>query len=155
MSIQTSTEAGIPPGFGQRLKEERKRLKMSQADLALIGGCQRLAQLQYEAETTAPTTRYLSAIAAAGVDLSYLILGVRFGEGGLTPEQAHRIEDKAFDWIRRCAEAQPDGKLSADTHVMLFKLFRGCLTQVELGQLPADFDPASLIAGQVVVLGKK
>lgn len=155
MSIQTSLGTGIPPGFGQRLKEERKRLKMSQADFALIGGCQRLAQLQYEAEATAPTTRYLSAIAAAGVDLAYLILGVRIGEGSLTPEQAHRVEDKAFDWIRRCADAQPDGKLSADTHEMLFKLFRGYLTQVELGQLPAGFDPVALIAGQVAGLGKK
>jgi len=155
MSLQTSTAIGIPPGLGERLKEERKRLKMSQAQLAEAGGIQRLAQLQYEAETTAPTTRYLSSIAAAGVDLSYLILGVRFGEGGLTPEQALRVEDMAFEWIQKCADIQPDRRLSADTHKMLFRLFRGYLTQVERGQLPADFDPTTLITGQLAVLGKK
>lgn len=158
MSLQTSTATSFPPfppGFGERLKEERKRLKMSQAQFAEAGGIQRLAQLQYEAETTAPTTRYLSAIAAAGADLSYLVLGIRFGQGGLAPDQAQRVEDRAFEWIQKCADSQPDGRLSADTHKMLFKLFRGYLTQVERGQLPADFDPTTLISGQVAVLGKK
>lgn len=155
MSVQTSTATGIPPGFGQRLKEERKRLKMSQSDLAQVGGCQRLAQLQYEAEATAPTTRYLNAVGAVGVDLAYLILGVRFGEGALTAEQAKRVEDQAFDWIAKCARTQPDGKLSPDTHKMLFRLFRGCLTQIELGQLPADFDPTVLIASQTGALANE
>lgn len=153
MSLQTSTTTGIPFGFGQRLKEERKRLKMSQADFAQIGGCKRLAQLQYEAETTAPTTRYLNAIAAAGADLAYLILGIHFGEGGLTPEQARRVEDKAFDWIAKCAQTQPDGRFTPETSKMLFKLFRGYLSQVELGQLPADFDPMTLMSGQGLTVG--
>lgn len=155
MSLQTSTAMGIPPGFGQRLKTERLRLQLSQAQLAEAGGIQRLAQLQYESEATAPTTRYLSAIATAGVDLSYLILGIRLGDGDLTPEQTQRVEDRAFDWIQKCAEGQPDGKLSADSHKMLFKLFRGYLTQVELGQLPATFDPTTLISGQLAKVGKR
>lgn len=155
MSLQTSTAMGIPLGFGQRLKTERQRLQLSQAQLAEAAGIQRLAQLQYESETTAPTTRYLSAIATAGVDLSYLILGIRLGEGGLTPEQRLCVEDKAFDWIEKCAEGQPDGKLSADSYKMLFKLFRGYLTQVELGQLPADFDPTALISGHLAMGGKR
>jgi transcriptional regulator with XRE-family HTH domain len=154
MSIQRSSISGIPPGFGQRLKEERKRLNMSQADFAEIAGCQRLAQLQYESEATAPTTRYLSAIGAAGVDLSYLILGLRFGQGILTPEQALNVEDKTFEWIEQCAQRLPDGKLGTETYKMLFKLFRGLLTQVELGQLPADFDPTLLISSEVRASGK-
>lgn len=155
MSTQTSTSAGIPPGFGQRLRDERKRLKLSQADLAQAGGVQRLAQLQYESEATAPTTRYLSAISQAGVDLSYLMLGIRLGEGGLSPEQSRRAEDKAFEWIQRCASLQPDGKFSPETYQMLFKLFRGFLTQVELGELPADFDPMTLIVSRLPALRKK
>lgn len=154
MSIQSSSISGIPPGFGQRLKEERKRLNMSQEHLAQIGGCQRLAQLQYESEATAPTTRYLSAIAAAGVDLSYLILGVHLWEGSLTPEQSLRVEDKTFDWLEQCALRQPDGKLNPETYKMLFRLFRGLLTQVELGQLPSDIDPTFLISSQVKVSRK-
>lgn len=155
LSLQISTAMGIPPGFGQRLKEERLRLKLSQAELAEAGGIQRLAQHQYESEATAPTTRYLSAISTAGADLSYLVLGIRLGEGRLTPEQTQRVEDKAFEWIQKCAESQPDGKFSVDTHKMLFKLFRGYLTQVETGQLPADLDPAALISGQAVIPGNR
>jgi transcriptional regulator with XRE-family HTH domain len=154
MSIQSSSITGIPAGFGQRLKEERKRLNLSQADFAEIAGCQRLAQLQYESEATAPTTRYLSAIASAGVDLSYLILGMRFGEGILTPEQTLHVEDKTFEWIEHCARRQPDGKLGPEAYKMLFRLFRGLLTQVELGQLPADLDPTLLISSQVSAPGK-
>lgn len=155
MSIQTHPATGIPSGFGARLKEERKRLKLSQVELAQIGGVQRLAQLQYEAEATAPTTRYLSAIATAGVDLSYLVLGLRFSDGQLTPEQMLRVEDTAFDMIQRCADSQSEGRLDAMTSKMLFKLFRSLLTQVELGQLPADFDPTEAIVGQVAAIGKK
>ncbi len=153
MNIQTSTSNGIPDGFGERLREERKRLGLNQGQLAEIAGCQRLAQLQYENESSVPTIRYLNAIAAAGVDLAYLVLGIHFGSGSLTNEQSQRIEDKAFELIEKCAKSQPDGKFSPDTHKMLFKLFRGYLTQVELGQLPADFDPLTLISNQFGVAG--
>lgn len=156
MSLQTSTTTGIPPGFGERLREERKRLKMNQTQLAEAGGIQRLAQLQYEAEATAPTTRYLSSIGSAGVDLAYLILGVRFGEDELTPAQAARVEEMAFEWVQKSADTQPEGKLSAETFRLLFTLFRGYLTKVELGQQPSDIElPALLISGQVAELGRR
>jgi len=153
MNIQTSTSSGIPDGFGQRLREERKRLGLSQQQLAEIAGCQRLAQLQYENDSSVPTIRYLNAIAVAGVDLSYLVLGIRFGNTSLSSEQLQRVEDKVFELIEECAKSQPDGKLSPDSHKMLFKLFRGYLTQVELGQLPAEFDPLALISNQFGVAG--
>jgi hypothetical protein len=89
----------------------------------------------------------------AGVDLSYLILGIRFGGASLSSEQLQRVEDKVFELIEKCAKSQPDGKLSPDSHKMLFKLFRGYLTQVELGQLPDEFDPLALISNQFGVAG--
>lgn len=150
MSIQMTTNSGIPTGFGLRLKAERKRLGLSQAQLAEIGGIGRLAQVQYESEATSPTTRYLSAIASAGIDLAYLVLGIRFDEGGLTPEKAQEVEDRAFDWVQKYAQQQPDGKLSAETHKILFRLCRGCLTQMAQGKLPADLDLMALINGQGV-----
>lgn len=148
MTLQTFTSTGIPEGFGQRLREERKRLGLNQQQLAEVAGCQRLAQLQYENDASVPTIRYLNAISLAGVDLAYLVLGIRFGTATLSDEQALHIEDKVFDLIDKCAKSQPDGKLSPDSHKMLFRLFRGYLTQVELGQLPADFDPLALINNQ-------
>lgn len=69
--------SGIAPGIGKRLREERKRLRKTQADFANIGGVKRLAQVSYEKENTDPSLAYLSRIAAAGADLMYLIFGIR------------------------------------------------------------------------------
>lgn len=157
MSIQSSTlrENGIPAGFGLRLKEERKRLKLSQAELAQIGGVGRLAQSQYESEATAPTTRYLSAIGAAGIDLAYLLLGAKLETGVLSPEQQDRVERRAFDWVEMCAETQADGRMSAETRRFLYQIIKSVLVQIELGRLPADFDTNVLMSQQIAHLGKR
>lgn len=156
MSIQISTSKvmGIPAGFGQRLKEERKRLELSQTELAQVGGVGRLAQSQYESEVTAPTTRYLSAIGAAGIDLTYLVLGVKLEAGSLTSEQLDRVERKAFEWVEVYAEAQADGRLSAETRRFMYQIFRSFWVQVELGKLPADLDPKMFMSQQMANLKK-
>lgn len=147
MSLQTLTSSanGIPTGFGLRLKEERKRLKLSQADLAKVGGVGRIAQHQYESETTAPTTRYLSAISAAGIDLAYLVLGTRSETGGLTWEQRDRVEEKAFEWVEIFAQSQKDKRLDAKSMRLAYQIFRGFWIQVELGKLPSNLDPKMLM----------
>jgi len=147
MSVQTSTSEanGIPAGLGQRLKEERKRLKWSQTEMGQIGGIGRLAQLQYESEATAPTTRYLSLIGARGVNLAYVVLGIRLEDAALSPEQLNRVENRAFEWVEKIADAQPDKRLSAETRRFLYQTIRGVLVQVELGRLPEDFDANVLL----------
>lgn len=143
-------KGGIPPGFGQRLKEERKRLGKTQAELAEAGGVRRLSQIQYESETTTPSMRYLSGIAAAGVDLAYLILGLQLGSGAsLTPEQDERIEKKAFALVEMYARTQRGGQLDPEMRWFLYRVLERCLRQVEIGTLPADFDPATLLPGAI------
>jgi transcriptional regulator with XRE-family HTH domain len=61
--------------FSLRLKQERRRLRMSQTELAALGGVQAQAQLHYEKGSRRPNSDYLIAIAAAGVDVQYLITG--------------------------------------------------------------------------------
>ena len=149
-SLQMSSKVwkgGIPPGMGLRLKEERKRLGKTQEELAEAGGVRRLSQIQYENETTAPSTRYLSGIAAAGVDLSYVLLGLRLKTGQLTHEQEERIDKKAFAMIERYAQIQPNGQLNAETRRVLYRVLQSCLIQIELGRLPPEFDPATLLPG--------
>jgi transcriptional regulator with XRE-family HTH domain len=131
----------IPKGFGERLKAERKRLMLSQTELAEIGGVGRLAQSQYESEQSAPTTRYLSAISGAGVNLTYLVLGMRPESTALTPEQLDRVESKAFEWVEIYSDAQSSGKLSAESRRLMYQVFRNLLAQVELGEIPADLAP--------------
>lgn len=155
VQIPTHMSVGIPPGFGLRLKEERKRLRLNQAELAQIGGIGRLAQLQYESEATAPTTRYLSAIGAIGVDLVYLVANIRLEADGLGLEQRERVERRAFEWVETCAETQTSGKMSAEARHILYKIIRDVLIQMELGTLPENFDTGLLMSQKIGNLIKR
>ena len=62
---------------GERLREERERLGLSQTDFAAIGGLKKLAQISYEQDKRSPDGGYFAAIAAAGADVQYIITGER------------------------------------------------------------------------------
>lgn len=64
-------------GFSDRLKEERKRLGLSQADMAAAGGVGLNSQSNYENGHRSPDAVYLERIASLGVDIGYLVLGSR------------------------------------------------------------------------------
>ena len=66
-----------PSSFGSRLREERDRLQLSQAELASTGGVARTTQHIYEADVRAPDVDYLEAVRQVGVDVVYLLLGER------------------------------------------------------------------------------
>ncbi|TNC77535.1 helix-turn-helix transcriptional regulator [Janthinobacterium lividum] len=61
--------------IGEILKEERQRLGMNQDDFAAVGGLKRRAQTLYEQNERAPDALYLRALAAIGVDVSYILTG--------------------------------------------------------------------------------
>ncbi|WP_034392806.1 XRE family transcriptional regulator [Comamonas thiooxydans] len=63
--------------FSTRLKSERKRLGMNQAELGAAAGVTKGAQLNYESGERSPNVEYLQAVAAAGVDVVYALTGVR------------------------------------------------------------------------------
>lgn len=60
---------------GKRLREERKRLGFNQAEFGAIGGVQKRSQIDYEKDRRSPDANYLFAVAAAGVDVNYVITG--------------------------------------------------------------------------------
>lgn len=61
--------------FFDRLKEERKRIGLNQEDFAALGGVKKGAQFNYENGSRTPDSDYLTAVAAAGVDVLYLLTG--------------------------------------------------------------------------------
>ncbi len=61
--------------IGNRLKEERARIGLTQEKMALAGGIQKRAQARYEAGERCPDGHYLSAIAEIGVDVNYVLTG--------------------------------------------------------------------------------
>jgi transcriptional regulator with XRE-family HTH domain len=63
--------------FSSRLREERKRLGLSQEALAELGGVKLNAQSNYETGKRAPDSDYLARVAAHGVDVAYLFSGQR------------------------------------------------------------------------------
>ncbi|WP_261842055.1 helix-turn-helix domain-containing protein [Aliamphritea ceti] len=63
--------------IGARLKEERLRLNVSQQVFAGFGGVARNAQSNYEKGLRMPDAGYLSAIAAEGADVQYILTGKR------------------------------------------------------------------------------
>ncbi|MBJ9298955.1 helix-turn-helix domain-containing protein [Citrobacter freundii] len=66
--------------IGERLKEERVRLGLSQAALGEIGGVRKQAQLNYEKGERNPDSAYLSAIAKFGADIQFIVTGTRSAE---------------------------------------------------------------------------
>jgi transcriptional regulator with XRE-family HTH domain len=61
----------------ERLREERERLGLSQTEFGQIGGVKKVAQINYEKGVRQPDAAYLAAIAAAGVDVLYVLTGQR------------------------------------------------------------------------------
>lgn len=66
--------------FSKRLREERKRLKLNQNDFGALSGVTLDTQSNYETGKRNPDSAYLSAIAKHGVDVGYILTGVRSGE---------------------------------------------------------------------------
>lgn len=63
--------------LGSLLREERVRLGMTQAAFAEACGVAKRAQIHYESDERVPSATYLSAAAALGVDVNYLLTGAR------------------------------------------------------------------------------
>ncbi|MBF0214854.1 MAG: helix-turn-helix transcriptional regulator, partial [Magnetococcales bacterium] len=62
-----------------RLKEERKKMRLNQTAFGSLGGVVLATQSDYELGKSYPDARYLAAIATAGADVSYILTGVRTG----------------------------------------------------------------------------
>ena len=63
--------------LGSRLKEERKRLGLSQQDFGSIGGVEANAQGKYESGERIPRSDYLAALGKKGIDIMYVLSGER------------------------------------------------------------------------------
>jgi len=88
--------------IGQRLREERLRLGMSQEEFGVMGGVTKRAQLNYETGIRSPDTNYLFTIASIGeVDVQYVITGKRS-----TPV-TETLSDKELSLLGGYRQAKP------------------------------------------------
>jgi transcriptional regulator with XRE-family HTH domain len=61
--------------IGSRLRQERKRLGLSQREMGQLGGVAANAQGKYESGERVPKADYLAALANSGVDILYVLTG--------------------------------------------------------------------------------
>lgn len=76
--------------FSARLKEERKRLKLTQKQLAAMLDITEQAQVAYEKDRLPQFAGYLEALVRLGIDVAYVITGER-GETQLASEELELI----------------------------------------------------------------
>ena len=128
----SKTFSTILAGFGGRLRQERERLGLTQAQLAEIGGVKRLAQSQYERESSYPTVRYLTSIGEAGIDLSFALFGQAPSTSELQSSQKYDVERQAFELLEAHVRQLPGVTLGAEGRFALFQLLKSQLTEQAL-----------------------
>lgn len=62
---------------GLRLRDERRRLGLTQKQFAQLGGVTPNTQINYEASRRSPNNAYWMTVAQLGVDIQYVLTGVR------------------------------------------------------------------------------
>lgn len=128
-----------PTTFGQRLRSERERLGITQAEFAEVGGIKRTTQHLYETGVRVPDLNYFLRIKESGADLSYLVLGER--------HETHRQDAMAVSYATLsniyvvvdefCVDA--DGKLlGLEARLRLFQLL--CASLKDRADRDADLD---------------
>lgn len=84
--------------FGQRLKEERKRVGFTQPQLGEIVSLTKRTVIDWEKDKSSPTGIQLAAMAKHGFDVSYLITGMRTQPVELPSDEALLLESfRALD----------------------------------------------------------
>lgn len=73
--------------IGERLREERERLKLTQPAIAEAAGTTKQTQHAYETNRTPPKASYLSKVASLGIDVAYVVTGERLENTASTPTE--------------------------------------------------------------------
>lgn len=103
--------------IGERLKEERNKLGLSQSAIDGITGITKNSQINYEANKRSPDSEYLAKIAEIGADVNYILTGVRVATGSITKHSAanevilSRDELDFVEMLRRVNEEQKNDAL--------------------------------------------
>lgn len=94
----------VPMDIGSRIKEERERLGMNQTEFGAVGNATRKTQFNYEIGERVPSADYLERLASIGVDVGYIITGIR--GGGVLPTYSPDEVVLISAWRRADASAR-------------------------------------------------
>lgn len=91
--------------IGERLKEERNRLDLTQTALATSCGVGKRAQINYEANEQIPGGAYLAGAAGMGIDVAYVLTGHRAGSASREEVLLLSAYRGASDEVKRIVQA--------------------------------------------------
>lgn len=84
--------------IGNRLREERERLGLTQPVFAELAGAKKRTLIDWEKDVSSPTAVQLAQLSAAGADVLYILTGQRS-----SAQPAHdAAEQVLLDSYRRC-----------------------------------------------------
>ena len=78
--------------FGQRLKEERKRVGITQPQLAEFVGAAKRTVIDWEKDKSSPTAVQLMAMIDKGLDTNYLLTGQRNQSEKMATDEAFLLD---------------------------------------------------------------
>ncbi|MDE9589907.1 helix-turn-helix domain-containing protein [Xenorhabdus bovienii] len=78
--------------IGERLKEIRSKMGLNQTDFGALVGYSRNAQAYYERNERSPDAKYLAALANLGIDVMYVLTGIKSDLPKITVEEQKLIE---------------------------------------------------------------
>ena len=139
----------IQAGWGSRLKQERKRLAFTQAEIAKLSGVSVVTYQQYEREEFEPRLGYLNQLANLEVSIRF----VMFGESdkpranSLHPRE---LELMAFQLVQEHLSKDLVGDVGADGRFALFNLFRAELEGMDESEFDLPMDSNALIKNLVL-----
>jgi Predicted transcriptional regulator len=81
--------------IGERLKEERERLDMTQPAFAEAAGAKKRTLIDWEKGVSSPTAVQLASLASVGVDVLYVITGQR----SQPIEPAQELPRQEQEWL--------------------------------------------------------
>lgn len=93
--------------IGDRLREERDALGCSQEELAAVTGITKKTQGLYERNERSPSAKYLADLSARGVDVLYVVTGVRAAQAAGLDEH----ESQLLEAFRNMSKQQQDAVL--------------------------------------------
>jgi transcriptional regulator with XRE-family HTH domain len=104
----------VRQNIGRRLFEERARLGLTQQALADAIGAPRVSFVKYEAGQSSPAAETLVALEGVGVDVRYVLSGLRQAPSGIDRDRFRR----AFLEVERQARSNRE-KLSTEERLSL------------------------------------
>ena len=106
--------------FGARLKVERKRLKLTQAAAAELGGVYRLSWHGYENDIRLPDVEFLMRLKDAKFDVHFLMFNERLGAAGRASRPSAELLAAVYRAVDEFAISDSGDALPLEERVRLF-----------------------------------